>query len=90
MKVTVVRSTEFEIAEIEFFEIAQYVDAVFRFVVAVASVAYLIGFRFDVLIASVAKVVDVDALTDVSIDASIALRWLLVSDIIDLMNLVWN
>ena len=49
MKMTdVARTTEFEIAKIE-----RFVDAVFSFVVAVASIAYLIDFRFDA-VASVA------------------------------------
>ena len=59
MKMTdVARSTAFEIAEIELSEIAEirFVDAVFRFVVAVASFAVLINLRFDVLIASVAEI----------------------------------
>ena len=58
MKMTVARSTAFEVAEIELSEIAQYVDAVFRFVVVVVSIAYLIDLRFDALIALIAEVAD--------------------------------
>ena len=55
---------EIEFAETEFFEIAEiqcFVNAVFRFVVAVALVVHLIDFHFDVLIASIAAVLTVDA-----------------------------
>ena len=55
---------EIERAEIEFSEIAEiqcFADAVFSFVVAVASVAYLIDFRVDALVASVAAASAVDA-----------------------------
>ena len=55
--IDVARSTAFEIAEIEFSEIVEirFVDAVFRFVVAVASFAVLIDFRFDAVI-SIAEI----------------------------------
>ena len=55
--IDVVQSTAFEIAEIEFSEIVEirFVDAVFRFVVAVASFAVLINFRFDVVV-SIAEI----------------------------------
>ena len=53
--------TEFKIVEIEFFEIAEiwFVDAVFHFVVVIASFAILIDFRFDVLIVSIAVLIAV-------------------------------
>ena len=55
--IDVARTAESKIAEIErseIAEIARFVDAVFSFVVAVASIAYLIDLRFDVLIVSIA------------------------------------
>ena len=62
MKTTdVVRSIAFEIAEIA--EIERFVDAVFSFVVVVVSTVYLIDFRVDILIISVAEVADADAST---------------------------
>ena len=68
--IDVVQTTESEITKIEFvetefFEIAEiqcFINAVFRFVIVVALVIYLIDFHFDVLIASIAAASVVDAL----------------------------
>ena len=81
MKITdVVRSTAFEIAEVELSEIAEYVDAVFRFVVPVASIVYLINFHFDVVASAVVSIAEI---ADVSIaeiaDASIVVKQMNVS-----------
>ena len=86
--IDVARSTASKIAEVELSEIAEirFVDVVFRFVVAVASIVYLIDFCFDALIALVVEIADVDA----SADVLIVLKWLFVSDIINLMSLVWS
>ena len=84
MKITdVARMTASEIAEIELSEIARYVNAVLRFVVAVASITYLINFCVDVLIAPIAEIADADALTVVSI----AVTRFLAFDIVE-MNLM--
>ena len=70
----------FRLIESEVAEIQCLVDAVFRFVVAVALIAVLIGLFVDALIAPIA---DVSA-----VDASVAVRRFFAFDIIDLMSLI--
>ena len=82
MKMTDVdRTTVFEIAEIES-EIAEIwvVDAVFRFVVAVASTAYLIDFQIDAVASIVVLIAEIA-------DVSIAVKKFLVFDVVK-MNLM--
>ena len=57
IKTDVVRSTVFEIVEIE-----RFVDVVFSFVVVVALIAHLIDFHFDALIASITVILTVNVL----------------------------
>ena len=96
MKMTdIVRTTaseiaEIELAETEFSEIAEIqclVEAVFRFVVAVVSFAYLINFRIDAVPRFVVVVaLVVTSIADAPTVALIAVRRTRVSDAVMLMK----